>query len=130
MPVFLSVVTPAIACATFIALGDASGFSAWDKVGIVGVLIAVISVLVGLHRAGLKRVDAISDRHMEFVEVQTKIITQLVESNKERNDSNLKLHERLDRFLECRQPRCPVNSWLQQKRDKSELLAGPKGPLP
>lgn len=86
---------------------DANYFASWDKVGAVALAVAMIAILVGLHRSGLARVDAISDRHMKFVEEQTKIMTKLVESNRNTTESANGLHSRLDMILTCGQPDCP-----------------------
>ncbi len=86
---------------------EASYFASWDKVGAVALAVAMIAILVGLHRSGLARVDAISDRHMKFVEEQTKVMTKLVESNRHTTESANGLHSRLDMILTCGQPDCP-----------------------
>lgn len=105
---------------------DSSYWSGWDKVGAVAVAVFMMVIMMLLHRSGLKRVDKISDRHMAFVEAQTKVMTELVKSNDDRNEANTALHERIDRFLECRQTKCPVNEFLKRK----VLATPPPGALP
>lgn len=92
---------------------DPDRWSGWDKLGAVAVCMAMLFMMVLLHRAGLKRVDVVSDRHMKFVESQTAVMTQLVTKIEQSYESANKVHERMDRILECRQPRCPVNLWLR-----------------
>jgi hypothetical protein len=94
---------------------EASYFASWDKVGAVALSVAMIGILVGLHRSGLARVDAISDRLMKFVEEQTKVMTQLVESNRHTTDSANGLHARLDMLLTCGQPECPFLTMRRKK---------------
>ena len=97
---------------------DATYYSGWDKVGAVAVCVAVITVLVMLHRNGLKRVDAISDRHMAFVEAQTKTLTDVVSATNESRKASEAMHKRLDNILTCRKAGCPMRRIITQEEDK------------
>jgi len=97
-------------------LAEASYYNGWDKVGAVAVAVLMLGVLVMLHRSGLKRVDQISDRHMGFVEQQTKVLTSLTESNRETTDATRALNHRIDTILTCRKNGCPYEDIFQPDR--------------
>jgi len=107
-------------------LAEASYYNGWDKVGAVAVSVLMLGVLVMLHRSGLKRVDQISDRHMGFVEQQTKVLTSLTESNRETTDATRSLHNRIDSILTCRKNGCPYEDIFMP--DRRPLKIKPEAP--
>ena len=110
---------------------DATYYSGWDKVGAVAVCMLMLGVLVLLHRAGLKRVDQITDRHMAFMEKQTEVMAGLCDSNKSVVLGTSAFHKRLDWMLRCRKTGCPVNVMLSEDSEAEQKpMAGPQGPLP
>lgn len=104
--------------ALFIALivadipSDATYYSSWDKVGTVAVCVMMLGVLVLLLRAAIKRVDAISDKHMQFVQSQTAVLTNMTASNDKLKDSAESMHRRIDGILSCRKFGCPMKQFL------------------
>lgn len=91
---------------------DVTYYSGWDKVGAVAVCVMMLGVMLLLHRAGLKRVDAISDRHMEFVEKQVAVLTDLKASHDSMKDASQSMHRRMDVMLSCRLMGCPIKRFL------------------
>lgn len=101
-------------------ISDVSYYNGWDKVGAVAVAVLMLGVLVMLHRSGLKRVDQISDRHMGFVEQQTKVLTSLTESNRESTEATKSLHHRIDSILTCRKNGCPFEDIFGTDRPRKQ----------
>ncbi len=118
---------------------QATDYTAWDKAGAVAVCLLMLGLMIALHRAGLKRVDTISDRHMAFVEAQTKVMTTLVSSNNSVIEGYNVMHRRLDGMFSCRKTGCPVRVMLAFEEVEpmhhpapgaETPLAGPVGKLP
>lgn len=107
---------------------DATYYSGWDKVGAVAVCVLMLGVLVLLHRSGLKRVDAISDRHMAFVEKQTEVLTELHGSNEQVVESTRTLHRRIDAMLTCHKPACPLKAFQSANSEDVTLHSKPQPP--
>lgn len=96
---------------------DATYYSAWDKVGTVAVCVMMMGVLVLVLRALMKRADLISDKHMQFVESQTKVLTDLTASHETAKEAAQSMHRRLDGILSCRRAGCPMKRLFVSPED-------------
>lgn len=107
---------------------DATYYSVWDKVGAVAVCMVMLVVVVRLHQTGLNRVDAISERHMTFVEKLTEILTELHSSNEDVVKITQTLHRRLDAMLACHKPACPLKAFQAASNEDVTLHSKPQTP--
>lgn len=94
---------------------DAATFSAWDKVGAVGVAVFMVVMLWLRDRSQGKRFERLAEQHFgqqaEMIAATTATgakhdaLTKAVEGMEESNNA---LHRRIDDTLMCSLPGCPV----------------------
>ncbi len=106
---------------------EASYYSGWDKVGAVAVSMLILggmgALLLFLIKVGVGWLTKISQAHMEFVQKQTAVMTQLQASNEQMTEASATMHERLDTLLGCTRSDCAVFKFRkQQAKEKVRFM--------
>ena len=105
---------------------DTYYFMEWDKVGIVGILVAVVLLHLIVGKWLIRKAEGIlksvqgwaseisrvhieaTEKHTERIVDQTNKVSQLTDKIQEQSDQTYQLHQRIDRTLMCRKTDCPV----------------------
>ena len=110
---------------TLPSVPSAETLSGYERLGIVGILLLVLSVslivLFFLLRHFAKTGAEISQQHSAFVAKQTEILSGLTSAVNANTASANTLHGRIDRILECPLPKCPAQprKFTDYRGDKS-----------
>lgn len=109
---------------------ETSYFMEWDKVGIVGILVAVVLLHLFVGKWLIRKAEGVlsrvqewaseiskahidaTEKHTMMIVDQTSKVSHLTDKIQEQSDQTSQLHQRIDRTLMCRKIDCPVKQPL------------------
>jgi len=83
----------------------------------VGILLLVLAVGIVVIAWAVRRFSRLASQAFEFVQQQTSALTSLRDSHEKQQDTQERLHERLDLLLSCTRTGCPVFE-MRRKQQK------------
>ncbi len=91
-------------------LPSAEKLAGYEHLGIVGILLLVLVVGIVLIAFIARRFSLLASRGFDFVQEQTKVLTEVRDSHEDLRTGINVLLARVDRLLECGKHDCPVRS--------------------
>lgn len=105
---------------------SAETLSNYEHLGIVGILLLVISIGLVVIVWAVKQLRALATNFFDFVTHQTQALTRFTESNETTQETQSRLHERMDHLFSCTRPGCPVFE-MRKKQIKQAVKYEPPG---
>jgi len=103
--------------------------SGYEKLGIIGILLHVLSVGLLVIGWAVRRVSLLASQAFEFVREQTHALTSLRDAHEKQQDTQDRLHERLDGLVSCTRGGCPVFE-MRKKQQRDAARAAEGNPVP
>jgi hypothetical protein len=94
--------------------------SGYEKLGIIGILLLVLSTGLVVIVWAVRQLKVVARDFITFVTHQTAALTEVKVALEQQQETDLRLHERLDNLLSCTREGCPVFRMRQQQQRDAE----------
>lgn len=94
--------------------------SGYEKLGIIGILLLVLSVGLVVIAWAVRRFSLLAAQAFEFVQKQTEALTGVKNAIEQQHETQIRLHERLDGLFSCARSGCPV--FEMRKRQQKDVV--------
>lgn len=108
---------------------SAETLSGYEKLGIIGILLLVLAVGIVVIGWAVRRFSRLASQAFEFVREQTHALTSLRDAHEKQQETQERLHERLDGLMSCTRRGCPVFE-MRKKQHKDAARAAEENPVP
>lgn len=99
---------------------SAETLSAYEKLGNTGILLLVLAVGLVIIVWAVRRFSALAAQAFEFVQQQTHALTSLRDALGQQQETQERLHERLDVLMSCTRSGCPIFE-MRKKQHKDSI---------
>lgn len=100
--------------------------SGYEKLGIIGILLLVLIAGMIVIAWAVKQMRSVATQFFGFVTEQTKALTAFKSAHEEQQETQVRMHERLDNLFSCTRPGCPIFSMRKsQQKDASRFSESP-----
>lgn len=103
--------------------------SGYEKLGIIGILLLVLAVGLLVIAWAVRRFSTLAAQAFEFVREQTHALTSLRDAHEQQQETQERIHERLDGLMSCTRGGCPVFE-MRKKQHKDAARAAAGEPVP
>lgn len=105
---------------------SAETIAGYEKLGIVGILLLVLVVGLVVIAWAVRRFSKLAAQAFEFVQQQTHALTTLRDAHEKQQDTQERLHERLDTLFSCTRPGCPI--FVMRKQQQKDAVRSQEPP--
>ncbi len=103
--------------------------SGYEKLGIVGILVFVLFIGLIVIVWAVKQLRSLAAQFFGFVTHQTAALTKFSAAHEEQQETQVRLHERMDSLFSCTRAGCPVFE-MRKKQHKDAARATQENPVP
>lgn len=107
---------------------SAETLAGYEKLGIVGILLLVLIIGLVVIIWAVRQLRSVSREFLGFVTEQTRTLTELRDAHEKQQETQERLHERLDTLLSCTRSGCPV--FEMRKRQHRDAARAAENRLP
>ena len=103
--------------------------SGYEKLGTIGILLLVLATGMVVIVWAVRQLKVVARDFITFVTHQTTALTEVKEALEQQQETDTRLHERLDNLLSCTRDGCPVFR-MRKQQQKDAARASEGNPVP
>jgi Sec-independent protein translocase protein TatA len=102
--------------------------SGYERLGIIGILLLMLAVGLVVIGWAVRRFSRLASQAFDFVQQQTHALTSLRDSHEKQQETQERLHARLDALMSCTRSGCSVFE-MRKKQHKDAARTSEENPV-